>query len=217
MAEITRKQQEQITEQGNPSRPQGEAGAEMLARMNESHAEVTEWALSYFDWRGDEQVLDIGCGGGATLQRMSAHIGAEGHLTGLDYSEVSVAESRAFNAAEIESGHMDVLTGSVENLPFAADSFNKITTVESFYFWPDPAENLKEVRRVLKAGGTFLLIADIYNHEGLSPKTKENIAKYEMFNPTLTEYQQLFEQAGFVEVQIHTQTGEDWVCVEGRK
>ena len=112
---------------------------------------------------------------------------------------------------------MDVLTGSVENLPFAADSFNKITTVESFYFWPDPAENLKEVRRVLKAGGTFLLIADIYNHEGLSPKTKENIAKYEMFNPTLTEYQQLFEQAGFVEVQIHTQTGEDWVCVEGRK
>ena len=70
---------------------------------------------------------------------------------------------------------------------------------------------------MLKAGGTFLLIADIYNHEGLSPKTKENIAKYEMFNPTLTEYQQLFEQAGFVEVQIHTQTGEDWVCVEGRK
>ena len=44
----------------------------------------------------------------------------------------------------------EVLEGSVEALPFADDGFDKIITVESFYFWPDPQENLKEVRRVLK-------------------------------------------------------------------
>lgn len=211
------KQQEQITEQGNPSKPQGIAGASMLARMNETHAGVTEWGLSHFDWRGDEKVLDIGCGGGATLRRMSAHIGSAGHLTGLDYSEVSVEESKAFNAEDMAAGKMDVLVGSVETLPFADSAFDKITTVESFYFWPDPAANLREVLRVLKPGGTFLLIADIYDHAGLSAQTRENIAKYEMFNPTLVEYQQLLTQAGFTAVAVHTQVGEDWVCVEGHK
>ena len=211
------KQQEQITEQGNPSKPQGIAGASTLARMNETHAGVTEWGLSHFDWRGDEKVLDIGCGGGATLRRMSAHIGSAGHLTGLDYSEVSVEESKAFNAEDMAAGKMDVLVGSVETLPFADSAFDKITTVESFYFWPDPAANLREVLRVLKPGGTFLLIADIYDHAGLSAQTRENIAKYEMFNPTLVEYQQLLTQAGFTAVAVHTQVGEDWVCVEGHK
>ena len=215
MTEI--KQQEQITEQGNPSKPEGIAGAEMLTRMNESHAGVTEWGLSHFEWQGNEQVLDIGCGGGATLYRMSAHIGSAGHLTGFDYSAVSVAESQLFNEADVKAGKMEVMAGSVENLPFADGTFDKITTVESFYFWPDPAQNLREVRRVLRAGGTFLLIADIYDHAGLSEQTVENIAKYKMFNPTLGEYQQLFEQAGFKAVSVHTQAGEDWVCVEGHK
>lgn len=112
---------------------------------------------------------------------------------------------------------MDVLEGSVEELPFDDASFDKITTVESFYFWPDLQENLKEVRRVFKPGGTFLLIADVYNHENLAEKTKENIAKYHMFNPTLEEYQQLFTNAGFQDVHVYTQNGEEWVCVEGHK
>ena len=53
---------------------------------------------------------------------------------------------------------MDLVEASVEKLPFADNAFDKIITVESFYFWPDPAENLKEVYRVLKEQGTFLLV-----------------------------------------------------------
>ena len=128
-----------------------------------------------------------------------------------------MAQSQKYNEADIIAGKMDVLEGSVEELPFDDASFDKITTVESFYFWPDPQENLKEVRRVLKPGGTFLLIADVYNHENLAEKTKKNIAKYHMFNPTLEEYQQLFTNAGFQDVHVYTQNGEEWVCVEGHK
>lgn len=209
-------QQERTTEEGNPAKPQGEAGAEMLSRMNESHEGVTNWGLSHFQWTGNEQVLDIGCGGGATLHRLSQHV-TTGHMTGPDYSVISVAQSQKYNEADIIAGKMDVLEGSVEELPFDDAFFDKITTVESFYFWPDPQENLKEVRRVLKPSGTFLLIADVYNHENLAEKTKENIAKYHMFNPTLEEYQQLFTNAGFQDVHVYTQNGEKWVCVEGHK
>ena len=78
--------EEEITRIGNPRKPQGEEGRQMLRRMNDSHAAVTEWALCFFDFHENDQVLDIGCGGGATLARMSKHL-KTGGLTGVDYSE----------------------------------------------------------------------------------------------------------------------------------
>ena len=185
------KTQEEVTRIGNPRKPEGTEGEEMLERMNQSHYEVTGWALSYWEMQEDDRVLDIGCGGGATLHRMAEKV-TSGHVTGVDYSDVSVETSRRNNEKNISSGKMDVLEGSVENLPFADDSFDKIITVESFYFWPDPQENLKEVRRVLKAGGTFLLVADIYQNGNLTEREKEYIRNYHLFNPTREEFEQLF-------------------------
>ena len=187
----------------------------MLARMNESHAALTAWGLSHFHWRGDETVLDIGCGGGANLHRMSAHI-TTGHLTGVDYSATSVQTSRQTNADDIAAGKMTVCEGSVEALPFTDQTFDKITTVESFYFWPNPPENLKEIHRVLKPGGTFLLIAEIYGHDGLSADVRENIERYHLYNPTPETFETIFHDAGFSSVQVHIEKDHRWICVEGR-
>lgn len=214
--EMAHKNQEEITRKGNPRKPQGEEGEQMLQRMNESHAAVTQWALGFLDFGEEDQALDIGCGGGAALKRMSEKI-PKGHLTGIDYSPVSVELSRETNAQDIQNGKMEVLEASVEHLPFEEGSFDKIITVESFYFWPDPAENLKEVLRILKKGGVFLLIADIYQKEGLRESVLENIKQYHLFNPTKEEFRRLFEQAGFAETRIHTKEGEDWICVEGKR
>ena len=210
------KTQEEVTRIGNPRKPEGAEGEEMLERMNQSHYEVTGWALSHWEIQENDQILDIGCGGGATLHRMAEKV-SSGHVTGVDYSEVSVETSRKNNEENIRSGKMDVLEGSVEKLPFADDFFDKIITVESFYFWPNPQENLKEVLRVLKAGGTFLLVADIYQNGHLTEHEEENIRNYHLFNPTKEEFRQLFENAGFADIQIHTQEGENWICVEGGK
>lgn len=206
--------QEEITRKGNPRKPHGEEGEQMLRRMNESHAAVTQWALSFLDFGTRDQVLDIGCGGGAALQSMSRRV-PEGHLTGVDYSPVSVKTSRQTNEADIRGGRMEILEASVEHLPFADESFDKIVTVESFYFWPEPAENLKEVLRVLKKGGVFLLVADIYQREGLEKRALENVEQYRMFNPTKEEFGKLFEQAGFASAEIHTKEGKGWICVKG--
>ncbi len=208
------KQQAEITRQGNPRKPQGNEGVQMLQRMNQSHLAVTAWALDFFRFDDGDRILDIGCGGGAALKRMSERVGS-GHLTGVDYSDVSVELSKETNAADISSGKMEVLAASVESLPFGDGTFDKIVTVESFYFWPNPTENLKEVRRVLKSGGIFLLVADIYQKEGLSEETLENIEQYQLLNPTIDEFQALFEEAGFSEIRIHTKEGQDWICVEG--
>jgi ubiquinone/menaquinone biosynthesis C-methylase UbiE len=205
-----------VTEEGNPARPTGEYGARMLRRMNDSHAEVTDWALDYLDFDSSDSVLDIGCGGGATMRRISERMGeGTGHVTGLDYSEVSCEESRLYNASDIEQGRMSVVQASVADMPFDDASFDLIVTVESFYFWPNPQESLAEVRRVLKRGGRFALVADIYGKPDLPDDVLENIEKYSLNVPTPDEYRALFDAAGFSECVVHTRRGTDWICVEG--
>lgn len=211
MAEINK---DKITEMGNPAKPQGENGKLMLTRMNEDHYDVTTWALSFFSFSENDIVLDIGCGGGRTLSRMSDNI-ISGHLTGVDYSSTSVEMSKETNASVISTGKMDIIEASVEALPFEDNTFDKIITVESFYFWPDPEENLKEVLRVLKTGAKFLLVADIYDSKELSDMQRENIKKYNLFNPSLEMFSTLLRNAGFSDVVIHTKVNTTWVCAEG--
>lgn len=204
-----------VTEQGNPAKPTGTAGEEMLTRMNISHYDVTGWAMDFMEFSGNETVLDIGCGGGETLHRISQKTTA--HLTGMDYSPVSVKMTSEHNSEIISSGRMNVIEASVEKMPFADNYFDRIITVESFYFWKNPPENLKEVYRVLAENGIFLIVADIHGGAELSDKELENIAKYNLYNPTPEEFEKLLVNAGFSDVKIHTKSGTNWICAEGRK
>ena len=207
-------QQQSVTELGNPRKPEGDCGKEMVSRMNEAHAGVTAWGLSFLDLHADHMVLDIGCGGGAALARMAETV-TSGHLTGADYSPVSVRTAKETNAAAIAEGRMEIVEASVSALPFPDDSFDRIITVESFYFWPSPESDLAEVRRVLKPGGIFLLIADIYENDSLPESDRENIRKYQLFNPTPEEFRRLFEATGFSDITIHfSENGKPWICIE---
>lgn len=201
---------------GNPRKPEGDAGAAMLDRMNESHYAMTGWALEHLNFQPSDRILDIGCGGGMTLHRMAEKV-PEGHLTGVDYSPVSVEKSKDLNQALIADGKMEILEGSVEKLPFADGSFDKIVTVESFYFWPNPQENLKEVRRVLKDGGHFLLVAETYENPGMSEAERVNVALYNLYNPTKEQFLKLMRKAGFSETKIYTKDGTEWIAVDSVK
>ena len=213
---VDNRTEDEITISGNPGRPVGEDGAHMLERMNESHSGVTDWALGFFRFGDTDRVLDIGCGGGAALGKMSRRV-PSGQLFGIDHSPVSVGTSEKNNAGDIASGKMRIISGTVEKMPFPDDSFDKVLTVESFYFWPEPEKDLREVLRVTKRGGTFLLVADIYGRKDLSEKAKANIARYSLFNPTPEEFRVLLEGAGFTDVRIHLEEKEGWICAEGHK
>ena len=214
MANTDWRETDRVTAEGNPRRPEGEAGRAMLARMNESHARLVDWGLSHIDLHAGDTVLDIGCGGGNTLARMAERV-TEGHLVGIDYAETSVEASRAFNAALIEAGRMEILHGSVEHLPFADGQFDAVVTVESFYFWPSPEESLKEAARVIRRGGTFLLLAEIYGRDDLPEGIRAKIAGYDLTNPTPEEFERLFRAAGFSDVTMDFKAGEYWIAVRG--
>ena len=214
MAEADWQKRDRETAEGNPRRPEGEAGRAMLARMNESHAKLVAWGLAHIDFAPHDTVLDIGCGGGNTLARMAERV-TEGHLVGIDYAETSVEASRVFNIGLIEAGRMEILHGSVEHLPFADGHFDAVVTVESFYFWPSPEESLKEVARVIRRGGTFLLLAEIYGRDDLPEGIRAKVAEYSLTNPTPEEFERLFRAAGFSDVTMAFKDGEYWIAVRG--
>ncbi|WP_417118740.1 class I SAM-dependent methyltransferase [Olsenella phocaeensis] len=208
-----------VTQAGNPARPEGSFGAQMLRRMNQSHEGLTNWALDFLDLAPDTRALDVGCGGGATMGRLGRRIAAagdgamRGHVTGLDYSEVSCEQSRLANAEAIAEGRMDVVCASVAELPFADASFDVVTTVESFYFWPDPEANLCEVARVIRPVGRFLLVADVYLREGLDPDTLANIRRYDLTVLSPEGYEELVLRAGFASCRCHL-SDEGWIAVD---
>jgi len=144
-------------------------------------------------------ILDVGCGGGWTVQRL-AGLASEGKVIGLDYSAASIAVSRNKNAKGIEAGRVQIVLGSVAALPFSDHTFDIVTAVETHYYWPGLPINVREILRVLKPGGTFALIAETYRGGPFR-------LLYGIVMPLLraaflsdAEHRDLLTQAGFTEV-----------------
>lgn len=206
-----------IVGSGNPANPEGDMGEEMLLYMNDGHYEVSGWMIDIAEIQENDKVLDIGCGGGMTLKRISKKV-TGGHLTGLDYSATSVEMTKELNKEDYNSGKLDVIEASVDNMPFEDDTFDKIVSVESLYFWKDLEKSISEIKRVMKKGGHACICIDIYQCDELSDEAKMHIEKYDMYVPTLQEAREVFEKVGFSSVEVHTSdNGELWMCVEAVK
>ena len=193
-----------ITEIGNPRCPNGYLGEEMLDRMNDSHSVLTNWGLSFVNFNKTDIVLDIGCGGGMTINTI---LKSADMVYGIDYSETSVNKSIEFNKEYVDSGRANILLANVEKMPFRDKAFDKIVTVESFYFWPDHLNNLKEVKRILKDNGEFVLIADLYDNGNLNENEKKAVSQYNLFNPTIAVFKDIFDKAGFnIDIKLKENT-----------
>lgn len=97
--------------------PYGTEGKEMLAGMNEHHAPVTTWTLELMKPQSEDIILDIGCGGGRALKRVSSLV-EKGKLYGVDYSKTSIQCTIEENAADVASWKINGGTGKAcRNFP----------------------------------------------------------------------------------------------------
>ena len=111
-----------------------------------SHSSVTDLGLKHVLIEKSFTILDVGCGGGRTIQKMAA-IATEGMVYGIDYAEGSVAASRGKNAQLIDAGSVEIRQASVSQLPFPDDKFDLVTAVETQYYWPDLVKDMQEILR----------------------------------------------------------------------
>ena len=184
--------------------------------MNLGHSAMTDWGLQQVTVPENAAILDIGCGGGRTVRKLAA-MAPVGKVVGVDYSAASVAVSRETNAEDIAAGRVQIEPGSVAALPFPDGTFDLVTAVETHYYWPDLPANMREVLRVLKTGGVFVLIAETYRGGPLR-------LLYGVVMPLLraaflsdAEHRDLLTQAGFSEVTTKHVRGKNWICAVGRR
>ncbi|MBR5736631.1 MAG: class I SAM-dependent methyltransferase [Bacteroidales bacterium] len=182
---------------GNTRKPRGLFGIYMVNRMNGGHhAVLAEWALKDFEIDSESSALDIGCGGGANIARLLERCR---QVTGVDYSSVAVSKARKFNWKAIAQGRCNVVEGNVADLPFEDDSFNLVTAFETIYFWPDIEDCYRQVRRVLKDGGRFVIVNEL-DGERDDKKWETIIEGMHAYTPD--EIESGLNAAGFTSIEL---------------
>ena len=186
--------------------------------MNSRHSKVTDWGLSHISIETNGAILDVGCGGGRTVSKLAA-IATDGKICGLDYSKESVAVASRINRRWINTGRVEIQEGTVSQLPFPNAVFDLVTAVETHFWWSDLPAGMREVLRVLKPGGTLIIIAEIYR--GAQTRTAKLAEKYlplsGMVLLTVDEHRELFANTGYSDIQVIYEPGKGWICGIGRK
>jgi SAM-dependent methyltransferase len=97
------------------------------------------------------RVLDAGCGSGRTMLVLEQY----GEVSGIELDPAVAAMARNL-------GDFDVQIGTVEHLPWAADTFDLITCLDVIEHTPDDSVALAELRRVSRPGGWLLVTVPAY-------------------------------------------------------
>jgi SAM-dependent methyltransferase len=197
-------------------KPSRWVGRLFLWMMNVSHSGLTDWGLRHVHWERQFTILDVGCGGGRTVEKL-AGLASEGFIHGIDYAKGSVAASRRRNAPSIQTGRVEIREASVSHLPFSDDKFDVVTAVETHYYWPDLVKSMQEVLRVLKPGEMLVIVAESYNNGAYSALQRPVMKLLRAANLTVEEHRALFSTAGYTDIQIFEERSRGWICGTGKK
>ncbi|MDY6826511.1 MAG: class I SAM-dependent methyltransferase [Bacillota bacterium] len=198
------------------ARPTDNKGKEVVEKMNESHFHLTNWGLEKMQIAGTDIILDIGCGGGRTVASLASQA-FRGKVYGIDHSADCVKWATEYNQHLVDSGQVEIVHGSVERLPFKNDSFHLVVTIETIYFWPALLPSFKEVHRVLKPDGCFLIVNEMYLSEAFKERNEKCMASEEMAIYSPEQIEQTMKEAGFKNISTDLIEEKNWLRCLGRK
>lgn len=180
--------------------------------MERGHGPVGEQAIERLRVPKDARVLDLGCGSGWAT-RLLAKRASEGSVIGVDISdemiELARKTSRGFDNVEFQ-------VAGADRLPFADRTFTHAFSMESLYYYEDVPAALREVARVLIAGGSFTTVLDLYFENKPSHQWIKQL-KVPVHLLSIEQYRSLFRNGGFTDVRderLHdpTPVPDDYTC-----
>jgi SAM-dependent methyltransferase len=126
--------------------------------MAKDHLPIVLPTLDLMQLQPADSVLDVGCGAGWLLRLLAERV-TEGRLVGMDVADEMVRRARR-NSTDLDS--VMVVPGSCEEIPWEDSFFTKVISVESAYYWPDPARGIREIFRVLRPGGSAWILINYF-------------------------------------------------------
>ncbi len=196
--------------------PTGVSGRNVAANMNRGHFDLTTWGLKHVNILSDSVILDVGCGGGKTINRL-ARRASLGKICGIDHSEDMVDFSKQVNKKFVASNRIEIVQGKVEKTGFKDNFFDLVTAIETYYFWPNLIEAFQEIKRILKKGGYLLIINEMIADGLYEVKNAEIIAKTHVRLMSLQEIQRILLSVGYSNVRVYRKKKSDWNAIVAQK
>lgn len=200
---------------GQFGNPHGEDGRKVLEAMNDHHVPLWDWCLSKMPKGMDGSVLDIGCGGGGFIKRMSERY-PFAMFFGIDISEDALGMTLETNRAMYEEGGLELHLASVDDLPFDDSSFDLVTAMETYFFWPDLVKALEEVSRVVSPGGVFVIGSEMGVESSDDPYVSDSLRDYGTRLVPNDVLASMMDSAGF-DVRMSTVSESRWAVFVGTK
>ncbi len=131
-------------------RPSGVFGRVVAFGLNRGNRPTNARAVELLGVDSSHRALDVGFGGGVGLALLRD--ASPSQLAGVEHSAdmIAAARKRFGDAVRLEQA-------SVESLPFDDESFDRILSVHTIYFWPDAEAGARELLRVCAPGGRVVL------------------------------------------------------------
>ena len=164
--------------------------------MEKGHGPVGKQAIELMRVANGAQVLDIGCGSGWAT-RLLAESAMNGSVTGIDISDEMIRVARD---ASLSFPNTDFQVASAEQLPFDDAEFTCAFSMESLYYYANIPKALAEIRRVLRPGGLFVAVVDLYWENQATHQWIDTL-KVPVELLSVADYRSLFIDAGFVNIR----------------
>ena len=138
------------------ARPSGQFGIDVALGMNTMNEFISKTTYELLKIKDNDSVLEIGIGNGKFIKDILDH-GSRISFTGIDISKTMITEAKRINRSLIETGYLDLFDADIEKVPVWDETFDKICTVNTIYFWKNPVKALKEIYRVLSKNGVLIV------------------------------------------------------------
>ena len=183
-------------------KPSGKVGVKMY-KDPKGHYRSFKAVLEKLQLTPEDVYMEIGSGGGSLLAIALKTVKS---AAAIDHSPDMVELARQKNLADVDAGKLEILAGNAEKLPWPDNTFTAGASANMFFFVEHPEVVLREMYRVLKPGGRFVLVT---TGRGLLGRMTFGWL-YSLRTYTDDAMRSMFEKAGFTNVDIKT----DFTCMQ---
>jgi ubiquinone/menaquinone biosynthesis C-methylase UbiE len=140
--------------------------------MERHHIPITAPVVELMRLQPEDRVLDLSCGAGWATRLLAKNV-LRGTIVGVDLSDQMIARARESSK---QFSNIEYRVGSAEQIPAEDGFFDKVLSVEAFYYYPDQGRALDELRRVLKPSGNIFILINLYKDNPYSLRWVKELA-----------------------------------------